>query len=141
MILFGIGIGFSYLSVVRNCWKYFPEYKGLVSGVILSGYGIASVIYTSLCESIVNPNSMPLANDGFYSEDIAQKMYDYIFTIFFIFLVGSVLSVAMIFPYTVEEKNIGKVDHSDSINKSDGKQNLLEKNVIFSKYKGVKFRN
>ena len=34
MCLFGIGCGLSNLSYKRNCWKYFPENKGLINGII-----------------------------------------------------------------------------------------------------------
>ena len=36
-------------------WSYFPENKGLISGIILAALGIASSIYTPIMNNLVNP--------------------------------------------------------------------------------------
>ena len=36
MIIFGIAIGFSFIGITKNAWLYYPEKKGLISGIILS---------------------------------------------------------------------------------------------------------
>jgi len=39
MSIFGIGDGLGNLSVIKNSWRYFPNNKGLVNGLILTGFG------------------------------------------------------------------------------------------------------
>ena len=39
-------------------WKYYPDNKGLVGGIILGFYGFGSFIYSQIARAIVNPNNM-----------------------------------------------------------------------------------
>ena len=51
----GIGCGINYIVPFVCGWKYFPENKGLVSGIISGAYGMGNFIYSYLSTSIVNP--------------------------------------------------------------------------------------
>ncbi|CAI2368758.1 unnamed protein product [Moneuplotes crassus] len=55
-ILFGIGTGFCYMIPIMCGWEYFPEWKGTVSGIILSGYGCGSFIFSFISIGIANPD-------------------------------------------------------------------------------------
>lgn len=37
--------------------EWFPERKGLMSGIIIGSYGLGSFIYTLLAKAIVNPEN------------------------------------------------------------------------------------
>ena len=56
----GLGIcnGLSYTVPIRLGWKAMPERSGLVSGLIIAGFGFGSLLFTSLSTSIVNPNNV-----------------------------------------------------------------------------------
>ena len=41
----GLGIGSCYFIPLVCGWEYFPNRKGLVSGIILAGYGFSSFIF------------------------------------------------------------------------------------------------
>ena len=73
MIVFGIAIGFSYMGVMKNAWLYFPESKGLISGIILFGYGLSALIFTWISDSIVNPTYQKVESNGFFAQEIADK--------------------------------------------------------------------
>lgn len=100
MTLFGISIAIGYFSLLRNSWKYYPERKGLITGIILCSYGLASTIYTSICEYIVNPKEVKPISEDFYEEEVAQKMFYFILILTITFSLGSVLSVIMISPHS-----------------------------------------
>ena len=40
-MLNGIGCGISYLVPLVCVWEWFPEKKGIMTGIILGGYGFA----------------------------------------------------------------------------------------------------
>ena len=42
---FGINNGIAYVIPISNCWKYFPNNKGLVGGIIVSGVGMGTFIF------------------------------------------------------------------------------------------------
>ena len=34
-VLYGLGIGMGYYPILKTTWKYFPEKKGFLTGLIL----------------------------------------------------------------------------------------------------------
>jgi len=53
-ILAGIGTGFGYLTAITLPVKWFPDRKGLVTGIIAAGFGLAAVVFSSLIELLYN---------------------------------------------------------------------------------------
>ena len=53
---FGVGIGFSYMWPIIAGWEYFPTKKGLVSGIVVCGYGFGSFIFGFISLAIANPD-------------------------------------------------------------------------------------
>jgi hypothetical protein len=39
-------------------WEFFPENRGLVSGIIVAGFGFGSSITGKMSTMIVNPNNL-----------------------------------------------------------------------------------
>lgn len=50
----GIGTGFGYIMALTTPVKWFPEKKGLVTGIAAAGFGISAVILSNLAEALVN---------------------------------------------------------------------------------------
>jgi len=53
----GVAGGILYMVPVVCGWKYFPQRKGLVSGIIVGGYGLGTFIFNFIALAIVNPNN------------------------------------------------------------------------------------
>ena len=49
---------FKYIIPVYNCWKYFPNNKGLASGIVLAGYGFGAFVFNFVSTAVVNPNNI-----------------------------------------------------------------------------------
>jgi OFA family oxalate/formate antiporter-like MFS transporter len=62
--LFGIGIGFSYLTPLMCAWNHYPQKKGLVTGIILGSFGLGSFIFDLLSTYICNPYNIPPSIDA-----------------------------------------------------------------------------
>ena len=54
--LFGIGVGFSYMAPIVSGWEYFPTKRGVVSGLIVGGFGFGSFIFGFISLANVNPD-------------------------------------------------------------------------------------
>ena len=67
-IFFGFGIGIGYYPILKNSWKYFPEKKGLITGIVLCAFGLSPFIFTTLADLIINPN-------GKYEYDKKKERY------------------------------------------------------------------
>ncbi len=46
-LLAGVGIGYAYVSPIAALVKWFPDHKGLVSGVAVAGFGFGAYIFSS----------------------------------------------------------------------------------------------
>ncbi|KAL4509365.1 hypothetical protein ABPG72_018296 [Tetrahymena utriculariae] len=75
--VFGILNGLLYMLPFNSCYLYLPHRKGLVSGVIVGGFGFGSTAFIWLIYSIVNPhNEKPsVLIDGvkYFSKDVCDK--------------------------------------------------------------------
>ena len=112
MCIFGLGDGLETLSVINNCWKYFPEHAALVNGIIITGLGISSGILTPIGDYlIINPEKKEPEGD-FYPDDIANNLKTYLYFLIILFLILGSIGVVLSFNYEKEdthsENNINK---------------------------------
>ena len=66
-VMFGTGIGLSYTSPLILGFKWFPARKGMVSGLVLSGFGLGGFFFNKLGSKFANPHGLNPS-----SEDFAQ---------------------------------------------------------------------
>ena len=130
MVMFGIGHAISNLAVIKNCWKYFPNNTGLVYGIIVSGAGICSSIFTPLADFIlINPEKEEVDDLGFYPEYIAKRLLNYLILVTGILSVFGAFSIFFTFDKEIkEEKKIeeqkGNVIKNE--NENNNKEGLIE---------------
>ncbi len=49
----GIGMGFTYSTTIACAQKWFPEKKGLITGIIVAALGMGGVVFTPVIESLI----------------------------------------------------------------------------------------
>ncbi|NCA66501.1 MAG: MFS transporter [Clostridia bacterium] len=52
-IIGGIGMGFIYSTSIACCQKWFPDKRGMITGIIVSALGFGGVIFTPIARSII----------------------------------------------------------------------------------------
>ena len=52
-ILGGFGMGMSYTTTIAACQKWFPDKRGLVTGIIVSALGFGGLVFTPLAETLI----------------------------------------------------------------------------------------
>ena len=120
MVMFGIGHAISNLAVIKNCWKYFPNNTGLVYGIIVSGAGICSSIFTPLADFfVINPEKEEVDSEGFYPEYIARRLLRYLIIVTGILSIFGVLTIFFTFD---KEKENPISDNGDSLITSEKKE-------------------
>lgn len=67
-VLFGTGVGLAYTAPMVAGWKWLPLQKGLVSGIILTGFGSGGFFFNLLGTSFVNPKGFDAVNGKFPEE-------------------------------------------------------------------------
>lgn len=58
---------------LRTSWKYFPNRRGLISGLLFGCFGVSSMFFDFLAAYYINPTGKETV-DGFYDKDIALKV-------------------------------------------------------------------
>ena len=52
-LISGTGLGFAYITPLATCNKWFPDKKGLISGVVVAGMGLGSLVFTPVGRAMV----------------------------------------------------------------------------------------
>jgi MFS transporter, OFA family, oxalate/formate antiporter len=52
-LMAGIGTGFGYLAALTTPVKWFPQRKGLVTGIAAAGFGLAAVLLSTIAEGLL----------------------------------------------------------------------------------------
>ena len=128
MAIFGCGIGLGFLPLVTISWKYFPEHKGALSGIILACYGSGSFMWSAIADKIINPKGEKPVN-GYYPKDSSVSSDIKKFWLFMIFaIVGCLIIVFLLgFDY-YEDNNNNNNDDDENINENFDEDDLIDEN-------------
>ena len=132
-VIYGLGIGMGYYPILKTTWKYYPEKKGFLTGLILSVFGLCPFIFTSIADAVMNPDAKSTNDDGLYNEEIALKMKN--FSLIMVIVMGAcgILSQILMFPMdnVVSTDNNQVVVEEDNDEKADAKESYAS-NEIFN---------
>lgn len=60
-LLAGTGIGFAYVCPLATGIKWFPEHKGLITGLTVAGFGLGSIFFARIGKQLLDAN-IPVLN-------------------------------------------------------------------------------
>jgi OFA family oxalate/formate antiporter-like MFS transporter len=52
-VLGGFGMGMAYTTTIATCQKWFPDKRGLVTGIIVSALGFGGLVFTPVAEALI----------------------------------------------------------------------------------------
>lgn len=61
-ISFGLVNGATYMTAVSVAWQYFPGKEGVLSGIIIGGFGLGGFIFPFLSQKLINPEDVSSFN-------------------------------------------------------------------------------
>ena len=126
MGIFGLGDGLGNLSAIKNAWKYFPNNKGLVNGIIIGGLGLSSSFFTPLADFIINKEGVKTGDDGFYSKDIADRLIYFLYAMIGIFGFLGFFAIAFTFPFNDKGEVLEKEGFKDGVFLRNEKEKLIQ---------------
>ena len=109
---------FQYVIPISNCWKYYPNSKGLIGGIIVSGVGMGTFVFNLLSTYLVNPNSENADLNGLFDSDVANNV-PYMIRILVACWAGlGVIGITLIFPFKPETQKVDEylLKTNDEIN-------------------------
>ncbi|CAH8640800.1 unnamed protein product [Schistosoma curassoni] len=66
----GIGMGFAYSVVFAVATTWFPEKRGLIVGIIVSGFGFGALVFSPIQTALINPTNVKVDNVTRHFTDI-----------------------------------------------------------------------
>ena len=106
MCIFGIGCGLSNLSVVKNCWEYYPNRLGLIYGIIITGFRLSSFVLAYIGDYlIINPENIDVNSYGIYPKEVSDKFLNYIIFLEILVFISSIIAVCLTFNYQEEDSS------------------------------------
>ena len=99
--LFAIGFGFmnglTYMVPVHHGWQWFPERSGLVSGIIIGGFGLGPLIFNNISLSVINPHNLRVGEDGRFPDEVNERFISMMMTVWLCWVGIVIVSVLLIF--------------------------------------------
>lgn len=146
MVIFGIAIGFSEFAIIKNAWYFYPHKKGFISGIISFGYGVSSMIFSGIADSIINPKNEATEPNGFFNKTISDNTFLYLKQLNIILYIMSFIGFLLISDYNKinnqneisQEKIIKDIKNSSLVIKQVFKSGQIWK-VIFLNFSALYF--
>ena len=102
-ILLGLGGALTYVQTLINCWKYFPERRGLISGFLFSSSGLGAFIFTSIADGVVKSDEK---DEKKKNEQIVKGFKLYLLISLFFIIVFGISASILCFPYVKMDEYI-----------------------------------
>ena len=97
---------YSNLSVIKNCWEYYPNRLWLINGIIICGFRLSSSILSNIGDNlIINPEKRMSDYNGIYPKEVSDKFLNYIIFIEILFIILSIIAVCLTFNYHEEDED------------------------------------
>ena len=95
-VFFGVGMGICYSAPIASACRWMPARKGIISGIVVAGFGFGAFVFGQLALEIVNPQRIAVVGEYFDSNspvvDKVPDMYRMLGISYFILItVGSLL--------------------------------------------------
>ena len=97
VLAFGLNHGFCYMVPIHHGWLWFPERPGLISGIIIGGFGVSGIIFDNMFTHMINPDNLPIDEDGFYPDSVNERFSKSYLTLIFCWLGLSAIGFGFIF--------------------------------------------
>lgn len=94
---FGFCNGLSYMIPVHHGWLWFPNRPGLISGLIIGGFGLGSLVFSPIATALVNPEGEK-AIDGHFSDAVNARVPDMLLFLNLCFAAICVICLILVFP-------------------------------------------
>ncbi|CDW78984.1 UNKNOWN [Stylonychia lemnae] len=103
-VFYGLGIGISYMAPLMCGWEHYPHRKGLVSGIVIGGFGFGSFVFDIISTFLVNPHDEPPSiqvQTGetvqlYFDKDISSKAPDMLRKLVVIWIALVLLSLILV---------------------------------------------
>lgn len=94
----GLGCGSAYISSIIAAQKWFPQCKGIFTGVIVAGFGLGGLIFTSAQTLYMNPKNKKADEFGYFDQTVYERVPDLFLYMGITFTVAQSIGCILAFP-------------------------------------------
>jgi OFA family oxalate/formate antiporter-like MFS transporter len=94
-VLGGLGIGMAYVCPIATCVKWFPDKRGLITGLAVAGFGAGAFFFAPLARALVTGGHYQLMGARLFALP-RLGVFDTFMTLGIIFLVAVVLAAQLL---------------------------------------------
>lgn len=74
VLAFSWNQGICYMTPIHQGWAWFPGRGGLVSGIIIGGFGFGPLIFDNIITRTINPENLPVdLSTGYYDQSVDDR--------------------------------------------------------------------
>jgi len=95
---FGFTNALTYMTSIHHGWLWFPNRPGLVSGIIICGFGFGSLVFNNVSRAIVNPDNESSDAEGKFSDQVNERVPYMLQVICVCFVAMTLVAIALISP-------------------------------------------
>lgn len=95
-VCFPFGIGINYYVPIVCGWEWFPERKGLVSGLIIGGFGFGAFFFGFITSALANPDDKKPLQSKYFDRDVADRVPHMMRVCVTIWAILSLLAITMV---------------------------------------------
>jgi len=97
-----INQGLCYLVPIHQSWLWFPRSPGFVSGIVIAGFSLGTLVFDMLSTKLVNPDNLPVDDPAF--EIVIKERFVYMLrTLLICYMAIALLGAIFIFQGPKEE--------------------------------------
>ena len=112
MILYGAGLGFSNLVMGKNLYMYYPNIRGLITGVISSSITLGAAVFNIIGELLINKtHAQP---EPFYPEEVAKNIKFFYLLQMSVIGIFSILAAILVVPYQEPANESNEVNTAET---------------------------
>ena len=101
---------------MHHGWLWFPNSPGLVSGIIIGGFGCGGLIFDNMFTHLINPDNLKINKEtGFYDDSVNERFVSTYRIVIACWLAIDVIAFILIFPGPVPKKKVGGQVNTDSV--------------------------
>ena len=103
-IAFAIPQGLTYMAPVHHAWLFFPNSAGLISGLILAGYGFGALIFDNVSTALINPNDDSVDENDWYPPEVNNNFEKMMYVLIVSWAVCIIIGIIMVFEGPIKKK-------------------------------------
>lgn len=88
---------------IMNAWRYYPNNKGMVTAIILTGFASSSFVLEFIAGRVINSISISIPSPEYYPKQMTDKFVTYMIIVICLITIMGITSIAMIKPYYESE--------------------------------------